>query len=61
MKSVLQLNPMYPIVTGYHNVLVYDRMPNLDETGLISVVAVGLMIVGLFMFRRASAEMVDSL
>ncbi|AQW67786.1 ABC transporter permease [Pseudomonas fulva] len=61
MKGVLQMNPMYPIVTGYHNVLVYNRTPNLDETGMITAVAVGLMVIGLFMFRRASAEMVDSL
>lgn len=61
IKGSLAANPMYPIVTAYHDVLVYDRTPDLNEAGMITVVALVLMVIGLFMFRRASAEMVDSL
>jgi lipopolysaccharide transport system permease protein len=52
---------MYPIVTAYHNVLVYKVAPNLADIGVSFVMALGLMMLGLFLFRRASAEMVDSL
>jgi lipopolysaccharide transport system permease protein len=61
IKGSLSANPMYPIVTAYHDVLVYERTPDLNEAGIITVVALVLMVIGLFMFRRASAEMVDSL
>ncbi len=61
LKGTLDANPMYPIVSAYHNVLVYKVAPNLADIGGIFVVAVCLMMLGLFLFRRASSEMVDSL
>lgn len=61
LKGTLDVNPMFPIVTAYHNVLVYKQAPEVAELGLVLAIALGLMAVGLFLFRRASAEMVDSL
>ncbi|MER2299273.1 ABC transporter permease [Pseudomonas promysalinigenes] len=61
LKGTLDVNPMFPIVTAYHNVLVYKQAPEVTELGLVLAIALGLMAVGLFLFRRASAEMVDSL
>ncbi|WP_060482520.1 ABC transporter permease [Pseudomonas sp. NBRC 111119] len=61
LKGTLDINPMYAIVTAYHNVLVYKLEPNIAELGVTVAIALGLMGLGLFLFRRASAEMVDSL
>ncbi|MFA7894424.1 ABC transporter permease [Pseudomonas putida] len=61
LQGTLDVNPMFPIVTAYHNVLVYKQAPEVGELGLVLAIALGLMAVGLFLFRRASAEMVDSL
>ena len=61
LKGTLDINPMYAIVTGYHNALVYKLAPNIAELGVTVAIALGLMVLGLFLFRRASAEMVDSL
>ncbi|MBK5012057.1 ABC transporter permease [Pseudomonas sp. S60] len=61
LKGTLDINPMYAIVTAYHNVLVYKLEPNITELGVTVAIALGLMGLGLFLFRRASAEMVDSL
>lgn len=61
LKGTLDVNPMYPIVTAYHNVLVYKQAPEVAQLGVVLAIAVGLMVAGLFLFRRASAEMVDSL
>ncbi len=60
-RHLLALNPMYHITNAYHQVLVYNQMP--DINGLISVffIACVLVLVSLFLFRRASAEMVDVL
>jgi lipopolysaccharide transport system permease protein len=57
----LNLNPMYPLANAYQQILVYGNPPQWD--GIFNIVAVGLLLVGtsLFMFRRASAEMVDAL
>lgn len=60
-RGWLAFNPMYYIVDAYHNVLVFSKSP--DWNGLLMVFIGSLFLLGLamFMFRRASAEMVDVL
>lgn len=60
-KSMLDFNPVMPLVTGYHNVLVYGTAPSLSGLLSTSAVAVVLLLLAGFIFRRASAEMVDVL
>lgn len=60
-KGIMDFNPMYPIVTAYQDILVYGKSPNLEQATITSAVAVTLMLLGLFMFRRAAPEMVDAL
>lgn len=60
-RHLLSLNPMYPITSAYHQVLVYNSAPQLNSLIVITVVASVLMLLGLFLFRRANAEMVDVL
>lgn len=57
----LALNPLVTIVTAYHDVLLYNRMP--DFAALLNIVAVALvlLVVSLVIFRKANAEMVDQL
>nr|BFD40619.1 ABC transporter permease [Pseudomonas sp. FFPRI_1] len=60
-KGLMAYNPMYPIVTAYHDVLVHSRMPNIDGLIIPTAIAITLMLLGLMMFRRAAPEMVDVL
>jgi lipopolysaccharide transport system permease protein len=61
-RHLLSLNPMYSITDAYHQVLVYNVSPTLDGGLLITAgIALVLMLLSLFIFRRASAEMVDVL
>ena len=60
-RQILLLNPMYPIVRAYHSVLVYKVQPAVAEVAAVCAVALVLMALSLFLFRRASAEMVDVL
>lgn len=60
-RHILEFNPMYPIVNAYHQVLVYGEPPQLSSLVTISFAAVILALLSLFLFRRASAEMVDVL
>lgn len=57
----MNFNPIYPLTDAYQQVLVYGNDPNWQV--LLVVAAIGLLVavVSLFMFRRASAEIVDSL
>ena len=57
----LNLNPMYPIVDAYQQILVYGNSPQWGGVLIILAAGIILSIVGLFMFRRSSAEMVDIL
>lgn len=61
IRPLLALNPMYPVVTAYQDVLVYGRTPQLASLAVVAVTAVLLLGFALFLFRRASAEMVDAL
>lgn len=56
-----RLNPLYPLVTSYQNVLVFGKPPLWGELGWLCVVAVASVLVALVVFRRASPEMVDVL
>jgi lipopolysaccharide transport system permease protein len=60
-RHLLAYNPMQPLVSGYQEILVYGRAPQLDGLLVISLISVGLLLLSLFIFRRASEEMVDSL
>jgi lipopolysaccharide transport system permease protein len=61
LRGTMELNPMFPIVSAYHTILVYGQRPHLGEVAVIVSVSLVLMAIGLFMFRRAAPEMVDAL
>lgn len=60
-RSWLVLNPLIPIVTGYQDVLLYNRAPNWVGLGGVAIVAVVLLTFSLLIFRKANPEMVDQL
>ena len=60
-RGWLALNPLVPIVTAYHDVLLYDRIPDAGALLPVTIVAFVLLGVSLLLFRKASAEMVDQL
>ena len=60
-RYLMEYNPMYSIVSSYHQVLVYNQAPHIESVVIVSGIAIVLVLLSLFMFRRASAEMVDVL
>jgi len=60
-RDLLNANPMYHFVNAYQDVIVYDRAPQLDTIVIISTISFCLLGLSLFLFRRASEEMVDVL
>ncbi|MDH1008760.1 ABC transporter permease [Pseudomonas nicosulfuronedens] len=62
LKSLVEYNPLYHIIGAYHQVILYNAPPQLDATAvLLLAFALGLLAFGLFIFRRAAPEIVDSL
>jgi lipopolysaccharide transport system permease protein len=60
-QGLLALNPMYPIVRSYQDILVYGRAPHLTDVFVIVIVSAFLMLCGFILFMRASEEMADVL
>ncbi|RZZ89471.1 ABC transporter permease [Pseudoxanthomonas winnipegensis] len=60
-RRLFAYNPLYPLVTSYQNVLVFNRPPLFHELAYLVIASLLMLAVGLIMFRRASPEMVDVL
>ncbi len=60
-RDWLEFNPMIPIITGYQNILLYNHAPDWAGLGVIALIAMTLLAFALFLFRKASSEMVDQL
>lgn len=61
VKNLVAYNPMYKIVGGYHDILVYGKVPGIEGMLSAFLISLALMALGLFVFRRAAPEMVDAL
>lgn len=60
-RHLFEFNPVYPLVASYQNVLLLDQPPQFQSLAVLAAVTAGISIVGLLLFRRANAEMVDLL
>lgn len=60
-RGWLSLNPIYPIVIAYQNVLVFAKTPPWEGLVWLLVFTAGLLFGALYIFRKASPEMVDVL
>lgn len=58
---LFQFNPLYPLITSYQNVLLYNTPPVWGDLVWLAIGTAVLMVVALSVFRRASPEMVDAL
>lgn len=60
-RSWLALNPLVPIVVAYHEILLYNRVPDFGSLLTVTWTALVMLVVALVLFRKAGAEMVDQL
>lgn len=58
---ILKWNPLFPLVSAYHDILIYDQAPDWSSLVNFVLLTAALIVVGLVLFRRASPEMVDVL
>jgi len=60
-REAFKLNPLYPLVTSYQQVLLYNQPPVWMDLLPMAVVTLILLLASLVVFRKASPEMVDAL
>lgn len=61
IAPLIGLNPVTPIVLAYHDAILYARMPDWHSLLYPAVLGGVLFAFSLFVFRRASPELVDAL
>jgi len=52
IRRVISLNPMTPVISAYRDVLFYQVKPDIGQLGIIFGVSIGLVIIGLIIFKR---------
>lgn len=60
-RVVTKLNPMTPLVQFYQDILLLHQWPDFSSLAYPFLLAVALVALSIFVFRRASPEMVDAL
>ena len=60
-RHLMDFNPMYPVTNAYQQILVYGQTPSLNAIIPVFIISMVVLLLSLFMFRRAGAEMVDVL
>ncbi|MEW6765800.1 MAG: ABC transporter permease [Pseudomonadota bacterium] len=60
-RELSLLNPVTGIVMGYQSILVYGQSPSLTILLYPTLLAIGSLILALFLYRRASEDMADML
>lgn len=61
IRSLIEYNPMVPLIQAYQQIYLYHRMPVWAPVWPIAILALALCLVGLLLFRRRAGEMVDEL
>lgn len=57
----LNLNPIYPLTNAYQQIIVYGNSPQWENLINLAVITLLLLGLSLFLFRRASVEIMDVL
>jgi lipopolysaccharide transport system permease protein len=60
-RNLILLNPLFSLINAYHDVLAYQQSPDVSALAIIALVGILLTLLGVWMIRRTSAEMVDVL
>lgn len=60
-RGVFKLNPLYPLISSYQNVLVFGTEPDWVGLGVLAAGSLVMTVVALVAFRKAAPEMVDVL
>jgi len=60
-RPIVAINPVTPVIQAYQNVLVFQQQPPFVALGWLAMGSLIFLGLALFMFRKASPELVDVL
>ena len=60
-QFILAINPMSALVKIYQDALLLGKLPEWSTLAMPSLIALGLVLFSFWIFRRASADLVDAL
>ena len=61
LRPVFMLNPMSSVIVGYRDILYYKQVPHLHTLLTATVLGVGLLLVGWFLFGKLERNFVEEL
>lgn len=60
-QRLLAFNPLYGIVKGYQDVILFGKAPDVALLAMPALLALALLVASLLLFRRAAPDLVDEL
>lgn len=60
-QHLMYFNPLACVIEGYHNVILYNKAPDFSLLIYPSILAFLLIVLGLFVYKRAKNDMADVL
>lgn len=61
IQFLLKFNPMATLINNYQQIIINQHSPNWFELFPITVLAIVLCVLGMYLFRKHSIDMVDEL
>lgn len=61
LQDLLVVNPMYPVVTAYHDIFLFGQLPDWNALIYPLLLAMALCLLAASVFKRHAADMVDEL
>ena len=59
VKEIMVLNPAFTFVHAYQNIFIYNEVPNLNSLMYLALLAVGILLISRFIFKRLEKDIRD--
>ena len=61
LQILMQLNPMTHLINAYRDIFYYQQMPNFKALGVLAIIALGLTVIGYFIFKKLQKGFAEEL
>ena len=61
LQVLMNLNPMTHLINAYRDIFYYQQMPNITALGVLFTIALGLTIIGYFVFKKLQKGFAEEL
>ena len=61
LQVLMQLNPMTHLINAYRDIFYYQQMPDFKMLGILLAIALGLTVIGYFIFKKLQKGFAEEL